>query len=172
VAALTQPIPIPTRFEHVLTHRLDPAALIVPAESDLEKFESLRVAAQVQGGGLLGLLTGSTGVGKTTRVYSAAIHKSDRFTAIVPIPPEVPLREVSDWLRANLPAADSRTTLVLFDAREVSDDSVGLRQLLASLNGLLRTRPDVLFVADHGRRMARGDPDDRAADRRRQSCAG
>jgi hypothetical protein len=37
-----------------------------------------------------------------------------------------------------------KTSIILFDGREASDDTVGLGQFLASLNQFLRKRPDVL----------------------------
>lgn len=140
-------ITIPTRFESILANRdLDPTPLIVPVDQDLRQLEMLRRAARTQNGGVLAFLVGLSGIGKTTAVYSAAACMPEVYNPVLPVPHDVPLRGVSEWLADKLPPPSARTHLVLFDGREVSDDTVGLRQLLASLNQLLRRRPDVVAL--------------------------
>ncbi|WP_267095267.1 ATP-binding protein [Xanthomonas sacchari] len=120
--------------------------LIVPIDKDLHSLQALSDIAKVQNGGLLCFILGSTGVGKTTAIHSAAVHMPETFAPVVKVPPEIRFRDVTDWLSANLAGPEGhRSTLVLFDGRELSDDDVGIRQLLSALNQLLRRRPDVLF---------------------------
>lgn len=140
-------IRIPNRFESLqeaFGQEIRP--LIVPIDADLQALNALRDRARVQNGGLLCFVLGSTGVGKTTAIHSAAVHMPDTFSPIVKVPPEIRFRDVSGWLVTNIPAAQKdKSTLVLFDGRELSDDDVGIRQLLSALNQLLRRRLDVLF---------------------------
>jgi len=147
MAATGPPIRIPTRFESILARDdMQAPPLILPVESDLQEFERLRMTADLQSGGVIAFVRGETGAGKTTAVHSAAVHMSDRFDSVVAVPHDIPLRDVYAWISANLPSPAKRTRLLLFDGREVTDDEVGLRQLIASLNALLRIRPDVLMV--------------------------
>jgi hypothetical protein len=140
-------IKIPNRFESMqeaFGQELRP--LLVSVDKDLNSLNALHDLAKVQNGGLLCFIRGSSGVGKTTAIHSAAVNMPEVFTPIVNVPTEIKFKDVVEWLNANLPAADSaKSTLVLFDGRELSDDDVGLRQLLAALNQLLRRRSDVLF---------------------------
>ncbi len=138
---------IPNRFESLQeTFGQEIRPLILPIDHDLRALNALRDRARVQRGGLLCFILGQTGIGKTTAIHSTTVHMPDDFAPVLRIPPEVPFRDVSTWLGTNLPAADTaKSTPVLFDGREVSDDSVGVKQLLSSLNQLLRARPDLLF---------------------------
>ncbi|MES9553254.1 MULTISPECIES: hypothetical protein [unclassified Streptomyces] len=138
---------IPTRFEHILgDERLSSTPLIVRVPQDMKKFEILRRTTEIQGGGILAFLSGSSGCGKTTSAWSASINMADRFESVLPVPATVPLREISAWLEGNIPAPTKKSLLVLLDGREASDDTVGLRQFMASLNQLLRGRQDVIVV--------------------------
>lgn len=140
-------VQIPTRFESVLARSdLQAAPLILPVEDDLRLFLRLRRLATVQNGGLLAFLVGPSGVGKTTAVYSVVTHVPDEFASVLPAPPELPLRDLASWLLDNLPSQAPRTTLLLLDGREVTDDAVGLSQFIASLNQILRGRPDVVVI--------------------------
>lgn len=145
--ATTTEIKIPNRFESLqAAFGQEIRPLIVPINADLHVLNALRDRAKVQNGGLLCFVLGSTGIGKTTTIHSAAVHMPDAFAPIVKVPPEIRFRDVAGWLGANIPAPQgSKSTLVLFDGRELSDDDVGVRQLLSALNQLLRHRPDVLF---------------------------
>lgn len=68
------------------------------------------------------------------------------FAPVLQIPPEIGFREVTPWLQQHLPAPSTgKAQILLFDGRELSDDAVGLKQLLSSLNQILRKRSDVLF---------------------------
>ncbi len=139
-------IRIPTRFEHFLNQKVNPTPLILAVEEDLQAFNRLRRKADVQQGGLLSFLVDPSGAGKTTAVYSASSLLPDRFAPVVSVPHSVPLRGVPEWLRGNLPAGDGRSIPLLLDNREASDDTVGLGELMAALNGLLRSRPDVVAL--------------------------
>lgn len=138
---------VPTRFEHILgDDRLEIPPLIVPVEADLRSFEALRRAAGTQGGGVLDFVTGPSGCGKTTAVYATASTQATNYEPVFRVSDTVPLRDLALWLEENLPSRTDKWRLVLLDGREVTDDSVGLRQLIASINQLLRRRPDLLFV--------------------------
>jgi hypothetical protein len=134
---------IPTRFEHL---RGDPTPLIVGVEADLASFEKLRRASEVQQGGVLGFMAAASGTGKTTAVYSLASILSDRYCPVFVVPSTVTIRDLPTWLNAHLPAQSDRTIPILIDNREASDDDVGLGQLMSSLNGLFRKRPDVMAL--------------------------
>lgn len=139
-------ITIPNRFESLQAAfggEIKP--LIVSNEDDLQAFIRMREQARVQNGGLLTFLLGTSGVGKTTSVHSASINLPDVFAPVLTVLPEIAYREAAAWIDNNLPPSSSKATLVLFDGREVSDDEVGLRQFLSSLNQILRRRPDVVF---------------------------
>jgi hypothetical protein len=139
-------IRIPNRFESLQeAFGQEVRPLIVPIDADLHAFNTMRDRAKVQNGGILCFLLGRSGIGKTTAVHSASVHMPDNFAPVVKVPPDIRFRDVAEWLAQNIPAQSAKTVLVLFDGREVSDDIVGVRQLLAALNQLLRKRPDVLF---------------------------
>src|SRR6266536_1555342 len=138
---------IPNRFEslqEIFGQNVRP--LIVAIDEDLHAFNELRERARVQNGGLLAFLLGRTGVGKTTAVHSAAINMPDAFAPVVAVPGTVPFRDALGWVTANVPPPiNGKTTLVLFDGREVSDDEIGVKQFLSGLNQFLRRRADVVF---------------------------
>jgi hypothetical protein len=138
---------IPNRYESleaIFGQEIRP--LIVPIDADLQELNALRDRARTQNGGLLCFLLGATGVGKTTSIHAAAIHMPDEFAPVLKVPLEIALRDTVPWLASSLPPpAVDKTRIVLFDGREITDDDVGLRQLLSSLNQLLRRRSDVLF---------------------------
>lgn len=143
----TKPIYIPNRFESVLASpHFRAISLIFPVQEDLQAFDLLSHKAELQQGGLLVFLLGTTGIGKTTAVYSSSVHMPSRFSEVFLIPPEIELRNVSSWLKENLPSSNNKILLILFDGREATDDEVGLRQFLSSLNQLLRRRKDILFI--------------------------
>lgn len=142
-------IQIPNRFESVLEEprfRENIKALIWPVEDDLRRFEYLRDLTTIQSGGVLAFLKGRTGIGKTTAVYAASIYLPEIFDRVVLVSPDLDLRDVVSWLKGTLPQPGSKALLVLFDGREITDDTVGLKQFLAGLNQLLRRRKDIVFV--------------------------
>jgi hypothetical protein len=143
----TLTVRIPNRFEAILARSdMQAAPLILPVEEDLRDFERLRQLATVQSSGVIAFLLGVTGSGKTTAAYSAATHMNETFAPVTLVPHDIPLRDVYSWVSTNLPAQSERAQPVLLDGREITDDQIGLRQLVTSLNGLLRTRPDVLLL--------------------------
>jgi hypothetical protein len=144
--AATTNVTIPSRFESILARDLEPAPLILAVESDLAAINRAREVARLQGGGVIAFLLGETGSGKTTAAYSASAHIPDAFGPVIPVPHDLPLRTVYGWLATNLPPTNGLTHPVLLDGREVTDDSIGLRQLMASTNALLRLRPDVVLL--------------------------
>jgi hypothetical protein len=144
---MSEEIRVPNRFEslnELFAGNVRP--LIIPVAEDLKRFTNYRDRARTQNGGLLVFLLGKTGIGKTTAVHSVAINLADKFRPVFVIPAEVQLRDAVAFVEQNLVApSDARASLVLFDGREVSDDQVGIKQLLASLNQLLRRRKDIVF---------------------------
>lgn len=133
---------IPTRFEQLSG---DPTPLIVGVPADLQSFERLRRAAEVQQAGVLGLLVAPSGTGKTTSVYSTSALLSKNYEPVSAVPSTVPTVEIANWIAANVSAA-GRLTPILVDHREKSDDDVALGQMMAGLNGLLRSRPDLMVL--------------------------
>ena len=63
-------------------------------------------------------------MGKTTSVYSVSVFLKDKFNSVLAVPPEIDLRNVMTWLQENIPAKSVKITPILFDGREVTDDSV------------------------------------------------
>jgi hypothetical protein len=138
---------IPNRFESLqAAFGNEVRPLILPVDEDLKAFLRFREQVKVQNGGILCFLLGSTGVGKTTSVYSATTAMPDEFTSVVSVPIEIEFKEVIKWLNSNLPPIFiNKSLIVLFDGREISDDDVGVRQFLSGLNQFLRRRPDIIF---------------------------
>lgn len=138
---------IPNRFESLqATFGAELRPLIFPIDQDLKAFLRLREHSKVQGGGVLSFLLGPSGIGKTTAVHSAVVNLPDDFVPAVVVPPSVPLREAVGWITTNLPPPkDMRTLPILFDGREVSDDTTGVKQFLSGLNQLLRHRENCVF---------------------------
>jgi hypothetical protein len=140
-------IRIPSRFESILARDdMQATPLILPVEEDLRQFDRLRQTAVTQSAGVLAFVLGATGSGKTTAAYSAAAHMSELFAPVIPVPHDIPLRDVAEWVSKNLPKREKRGLLVLLDGREITDDEIGVRQLIAALNAFVRTRPNVLIV--------------------------
>ena len=116
-----KPIYIPNRFESVLGSPYFKAiSLIFPVKEDLRAFDLLGQKAELQQGGLLVFLLGTTGIGKTTAVYSSSVHMSSLFSEVFLIPPEIELRNVSSWLKDHIPKSIDKKLLILFDGRFLS----------------------------------------------------
>lgn len=140
---------LPTKFESIL--RSDTLAfgpLIVKVDPDLATFRALVRFNAAQDAGSLAVICSPPGQGKTTAAYAATVLLKDQFLPVKAVPPplSLPLRSVPGWLSENLPPRAERTTLVLIDGREASDDDQGLRDVMAALNNVVRGRPDLLFV--------------------------
>jgi hypothetical protein len=143
---LDQKIRIPDRFESLQKQFGEVRPLITPVKEDVRAFISFRERAFSKVGGMLCFLLGRLGVGKTTSVHSTAINMPELFAPVLAVPAEIELREVMNWVTRHVTKEDEqKCTLLLFDGREVSDDEVGVRQFLSSLNQFLRKRPDVVF---------------------------
>jgi hypothetical protein len=128
---------------------LNYAPLILKVDSDLRRFGKLTKFNNSQGAGTLSVVYSPPGRGKTTAVYAASVLLRDSFLPVVSVPPllSLPLREIPRWLSEHLPKeASSRTTLALIDGRESTDDEQGLRDVMASLNNLVRGRSDFQFL--------------------------
>lgn len=139
---------IPNRFESILNSALfnDFKPLILPVESDLKKIQILNQKMRIQNGGVLAFILGRTGIGKTTLAHSIPVYLYSEFSQTIRIPDDIEFREVIKWLQLNLPEKTTKSIVLLFDGREITDDSVGLNQFLTGLNQLLRKRNDLLFL--------------------------
>lgn len=140
---------LPTKFESILrTQALSFGPLILKVDSDLKRFRKVTRFNLAQGAGSLAVIQSPPGQGKTTAVYAASVLLRDEFLPVVAVPPLVslPLRDIPTWLTTHLPKQSDRTTPVLIDGRESTDDEQGLRDVMGALNNLVRGRPDLLFV--------------------------
>lgn len=139
---------IPNRFENILHSSFfsDFKPLILPVDEDLRRVQILKNKTRIQNGGLLSFVLGTTGIGKTTLAYSIPVYLSSDFSGVIRIPDNIDFRDVSKWLQGNLPSQSDKSIILLFDGREITDDSVGLSQFLTGLNQLLRQRKDLLFL--------------------------
>lgn len=141
---------LPTKFESVLrSSDLKFAPLILKVDADLRKFRKLARFNRAQGAGSLCVIRSAPGQGKTTAAYAASVLLNDIFEPVLAVPPliSLPLREIPTWLGRNLPNLNpTKTTIVLVDGRESTDDEQGLRDVMSALNNLVRGRGDLLFV--------------------------
>lgn len=135
-------IRIPTRFEQFVG---DPTPLIIGVDEDLAAYEKLRRSAETQQGGVLGILSAASGTGKTTSVYATAALLADRYGPVAAVPSTVPMTEIPAWIAANCPPS-GKVTPVLIDHREKIDDEIALGQVMSGINGLARSRADLLFL--------------------------
>lgn len=140
---------LPTKFESVLKRdSINFAPLILKVDSDLEKYRRIARFNSMQEAGSLSVITSPPGQGKTTSAYAASTLLKELFNPVVPVPATIalPLRDIPNWLSTNLPSPSKKSTIVLFDGRESTDDEQGLRDLMGSLNHVVRGRPDLQFV--------------------------
>lgn len=140
---------LPTKFESILrSDTLNFSPLIVKVDDDLVKFRTLVRFNTAQEAGSLAVVCNPPGQGKTTAAYAATVLLKDHFLPVKSVPPplSLPLRSIPAWLAENLPDRGNRTTLILIDGRESSDDEQGLRDVMGALNNVVRGRPDLLFV--------------------------
>ncbi len=140
---------LPTKFESILrSEELTFGPLIVKVDADLAKFRSLLRFNAAQDAGSLAIVCSPPGQGKTTAAYAATVLLKDLFLPVKSVPPalSLALRDIPQWLLEHLPPRASRTTLVLIDGRESTDDEQGLRDIMGAMNNVVRGRPDLLFV--------------------------
>lgn len=140
---------LPTKFESILRNEtFEFAPLIVKVDADLARFRKVSRFNEAQDAGTLTVISSPPGQGKTTSVYAASVLLRDRFMPVLSVPAamSVALRDIPTWLGTHLPAKSERTTLVLLDGRESTDDEQGLRDLMGALNNLVRGRPDLMFI--------------------------
>ncbi len=125
---------LPTKFESILrTESLSFGPLILKVDTDLRRFRKLTRFNSAQGAGCLAVIESPPGQGKTTAAYAATVLMKDDFHPVLSVPPSISLslRGIPEWLAANLPKELSRrTTLVLIDGRESTDDEQGLRDVM------------------------------------------
>ena len=138
---------IPNRFESLLENsRFNYSALIYQVEEDLKAIEGLANLIRVQNGGILAFLIGPSGIGKTTSVYSASIFLKEKFNSVIAVPPQVEFRHVMNWVEKHIPDRNGKINLILFDGREVTDDVMGIKEFISTLNQVLRRRNDLLVL--------------------------
>lgn len=140
---------LPTKFESILRMgALNFAPLILKVDGDLSRFNKCVRFNKAQGAGTISIVCSPPGQGKTTAAYAATVLLRNEFNPVLPVPPlmSLALRDVPRWISENLPKSPlDRTTLVLIDGRESTDDEQGLRDVMGALNNLVRGRPDLLF---------------------------
>lgn len=140
---------LPTKFESILRNdTFEFAPLIVKVDADLARFRKVVRFNQAQDAGTLTVISSPPGQGKTTSAYAATVLLRKQFMPVLSVPAamSVPLREIPAWLMAHLPPKAERTTIVLIDGRESTDDEQGLKDVMGALNNLVRGRPDLMFV--------------------------
>lgn len=140
---------LPVKFESILRNGdLIFGPLILKVDEDLRRFRRLATFGKAQGAGTLAVVQNPPGMGKTTAAYAASSLLKDLFRPVLPVPPplSLPLRDIPHWLQSQLPSPSEKTTLVLVDGRESTDDDQGLQDVMGALNNLVRGRPDLLFV--------------------------
>ncbi|GAA2522531.1 hypothetical protein GCM10010201_20740 [Pilimelia columellifera subsp. columellifera] len=94
----------------------------------------------------MGFITAPSGTGKTTAVFALSSLLPEKYEPVFAVPSTVSLRDLPRWLNEKLPTQTSRNIPVLIDNREQTDDDIGLGQLMSSLNGIARTRPDLVIL--------------------------
>jgi hypothetical protein len=141
---------LPTKFESILRiGRLNFAPLIMKVDNDLSRFSKCARFNKAQDAGTIAIVCSPPGQGKTTAAYAATVLLRETFNPVLSVPPliSLPLRDVPNWIAENLSKeVSARSTLVLIDGRESTDDEQGLRDVMGALNNLVRGRPDLLFV--------------------------
>ena len=141
--------PLPVKFESILRDdTFEFAPLIVKVDADLAQFRRAHRFNGSQMAGSLCVISSPPGQGKTTSVYAASSLMADRFDHVLSVPSstELPLRDIPEWLHKHLPKKSSKCIPVLIDGRESTDDTQGLRDVMAALNNMVRGRPDLLFI--------------------------
>ncbi len=145
-----QPISrLPTRYEPLVRTFGDRAkSTFVRVDADLTLFK--RLVAQVQSAqqGKIQFIAAEPGTGKSTFVHSLEVFMNDEIAQVqrLPEPYELPLSGVPTYL-ARLPVRPNKITVVNFDVREAPVFDEGeYRTVLGQVNGLLRSRPDLLIV--------------------------
>lgn len=141
---------LPTRYEPLLNTFGDKAkTTFVPQQSDLEEVKRFIVAAQSSKQGKILFLHASSGAGKSTFIHSLEVFLSEVIASVIRLPQqhELDVTSIPAFL-AKLPiTSSSKFTLVNFDAREAPHfDEPEYQTFLGALNGLLRTRPDLLIL--------------------------
>lgn len=143
---------IPSRFEPLQEafgdHRLP--TVLIRVDSDIELFKRLAIKVRTAHQGKLIFLYGESGSGKTTTCYSLRIFLPDDFATYEVLPPpwELPHDQIPAYIAKRFAQRrDNRITIVAIDRREMPElDDVAFKRLLTQLNGLLRTRPDLLLI--------------------------
>lgn len=147
---------LPTRYEPLVRVLGDQKAktTFIPCQDDLERAKRLIASSESAGQGKFCFLEAPSGFGKSTFVHSLETFMSDRVAQVIRLPPpyELKLGEIPGYI-ARLKAS-KKFTVVNFDNREAPlFDPPEYQTFLGELNGVLRTRPDVLVywpVTDNG----------------------
>lgn len=139
---------LPTRYEPLFGVFGDKVkTTFVQNDSDLEELKRFISSADSAHQGKLLFLQGMSGVGKTTLIHSLEVFVADKIASVVRLPPahELPVGNIPSFVAA-IPVSN-RHTVVNFDAREAPHfDEAEYRTFLVELNGILRTRHDVLVI--------------------------
>ena len=146
---MTNPTTIPVKFESLQTQtRNNVVPFLLRADEDLEVLENLVRRCRNQAAGMLSVPFGLPGVGKTTLAHTAPIFLPGIIADVFNVPGslDLELRDLPAWLREHLPAESrGKQTLVVVDGREATDDLPGLRDVVSTINQIVRRRSDLLF---------------------------
>ncbi|MGE5560144.1 MAG: ATP-binding protein [Chloroflexota bacterium] len=143
---------IPSRFEPLQEAFGDSRwpTVLIRTDSDIDLFKRLAVKVRTARQGKLVFLYGESGSGKTTICASLRVFLPDDYAQPVFLPPpwELPHDQIPAYISANFRRKpDSRIQIVAIDRREMPElDDVAFKRLLTQINGLLRTRPDLLLI--------------------------
>lgn len=119
----------------------------VPPNEDIETIKRFLASAESASQGKVLFISGPSGTGKSTFVHSLEVFLADRVAEVVrlPSPHELAVTDIPAYL-ARLPRK-ARFTIVNFDGREAPYfHEPEYQTFLGALNGLLRTRSDLLVV--------------------------
>jgi len=97
-------IEIPNRFETLLENeKFNAVTTLVPVENDMKSFDLLYNISEVQQSGLLSIVSGETGIGKTSSIYSTPVFLKDKYDSIVSVPFHIQYRDLFKWINENMP---------------------------------------------------------------------
>lgn len=140
----TETIYVPSRFENIINNFDEYTPLLVKPKDDIKAFLKMTEKMKTQKSGILSILKGSTGIGKTTLIYSLPYYESTIFEKVIRVPEDCKYTEIIPWIKNNIDEENDLVKIISLDGREITTDDYGLINLLTGLNQLLRRRKDIL----------------------------
>ncbi len=139
---------LPTRYEPLIrTFGEKAKTTFVEQLSDIAVMKTVIARMESAQQGKIMFIFGKPGVGKTTFIHSLEVFLADRIAKVQRLPKghELSVLGIPNYI-ANLPQLDG-VTVVNFDEREAPYfDEAEYRTFLIQLNGILRSRPDLLIL--------------------------